>query len=181
MERWYQLFYLLKREGHGVLFCAYLTSNILSGSGVQQQSNNQTVQTQDFGENQDQKHTDEQSWLLGVTSDTSVTDNTNGKTSSQTGQTDSQTSTQLDEAGVQSLGLLQRVSDQDGDNQTVNSNNTGQNNWDDTLEQQVWSQDTGGTHTNTRLGSTVRGTETGEDDGGGTTDGTKEGSVNWTK
>ena len=160
---------------------AHLTSDILSGSGVQQQSNNQTVQTQDFSENQDQKHTHEQSWLLGVTSDTSVTDDTNGKTSSQTGQTDGQTSTQLDETSVQGLDLLQGVSDQDGHNQTVNGNDTGQNNWHNTLKQQVWSQHKGGTHTNTGLGGTVRGTETGEDDGGGTTDGTEERSVDWTQ
>ena len=132
-----------------LLFGARLTSNILSGSGVQQQSNNQAVQTQDFGENQDQKHTDEQSWLLGVTSDTSVTDDTNGKTSSQTGQTDGQTCTQLDEPGIQGLGLLQGVSDQDRHDQTVNGDNTSQNDRNDTLEQQVWSQDTGGTHTDT--------------------------------
>ena len=156
-----------------------LTDNILGGSRVQQQSNNQAVQTQDFSENQDQKHTHEQSWLLSGTSDTSVTNNTNGKTSSQTGQTDRQTGTQLDETGVQGLGLLQGVGHQHGDDQTINGDNTSQNDWHNVLKQQVWSQDTGGTHTDTRLSGSVRGTETGEYDGCGTSNGTKEGSVDW--
>jgi len=45
------------------------------------QGGNETVQTQDLGENQDQNHTDVQFWLLGSSSDTGVTDDTNGKTS----------------------------------------------------------------------------------------------------
>lgn len=156
-----------------------LTNDILCSSRVQQQGDNQTVQTQHFGENQDQKHTDEQSWLLSGTSDTGVTNNTNGKTSSQTGQTDRQTGTQLDETGVQSLSLLQGVRHQHGHHQTVNGNNTGQNNWHNVLEQQVWSQHTGGTHTDTRLSSSVGGTETGEHNGGSATNGTKEWSIDW--
>lgn len=48
------------------------------------QGGNETVQTQDLGENQDQNHTDIQFWLLGSSSDTGVTDDTNGKTSCQT-------------------------------------------------------------------------------------------------
>lgn len=156
-----------------------LTDNILGGSRVQQQGDNQAVQTQHFGENQNQKHTDEQSWLLSGTSDTSVTNNTNGKTSSQTGQTDRQTGTQLDETGVQGLLLLQGVGNQHSDDQTVDGNDTGQNDGDNVLEQQVWSQDTGGTHTDTRLSGSVGGTETGEHNGGSTTNGSKEGSIDW--
>lgn len=48
------------------------------------QGGNETVQTQDLGENQDQNHTDVQFWLLGSSSDTGVADDTNGKTSCQT-------------------------------------------------------------------------------------------------
>uniref|UniRef100_A0A182J1I9 Uncharacterized protein n=1 Tax=Anopheles atroparvus TaxID=41427 RepID=A0A182J1I9_ANOAO len=58
----------------------------------------QTVQTQHFGENEDQNHTDEQSGLLGGTTDTGVTDNTDGETSCQAGETDGKTSTEMDEA-----------------------------------------------------------------------------------
>lgn len=146
-----------------------LTNDILSCSGVHQQSDNQTVQTQDFCENQNQDHTDEQSWLLSSTSDTGVTNDTDGETCSQTGQTDRQTCTQLDESSVQSLLLLQGGGDQDGDNQPVNGNDTGHNDWDRVLDKQVWSENTSGTDSDTRLGGTVRGTEAGEDDGSSTT------------
>lgn len=106
-----------------------LTDDILGCSGVHQQSNNQTVQTQNFGKNQDQNHTNEQSWLLGGTSDTGITDDTNSKAGSQTGQTDGQTGTQLDETGVESLLLFQGGGNQDRDNQTVDGNDTGHNDW----------------------------------------------------
>lgn len=35
--------------------------------------------TQDFGENENQDHADEKSWLLRSTADASITDNTNSK------------------------------------------------------------------------------------------------------
>lgn len=170
---------LASQRNESLVMTGRLTSDVLVGSGVQQQGDDQSVQTQDFGENQNQKHSDEQSWLLRGTSDTSVTDNTNGKTSSQTGQADGQSGTQLDESGVQGLALLQRLGHQHRNHQSVNSNNTSQNNWDNVLKQQIRSQNTGGTHTDTRLGGSVGGTETGENNGGGTTNGTKERSVDW--
>lgn len=159
---------------HGITNYLKLTGNVLGGTRVQQQGNNQTVKTQDFGENENQNHTDKQSWLLSSTTDTSVTNNTNGETSSQTGQTNRETSTQLNETGVQGLLLFQTIRDQDGNDKTVNGDNTSHNNWDNVLNQEVWSQDGGGTDTNTRLGGTVSGTETCEDNGRSTTDRTKE-------
>lgn len=65
---------------------------------VQVDGDDQTVQTQDFSENEDQNHTDEQSWLLGSTTDTGITDDTDGETGGQTGESYSQTSTEMDEA-----------------------------------------------------------------------------------
>lgn len=44
-----------------------------------------------------------------------------------------------------------------------------------TLDDQIWSEDTHGRDTNTRLCGTVSGTEAGEDDGGSAAHGTKEG------
>lgn len=149
--------------------CADLTNNVLCCSGVHQQGDNQAVQTQDFCKNQDQDHTDKQSWLLGGTSDTGVTDNADGEAGSQPCQADGQACTQLDETCVQRLLLLQRRRDQHRHNQPVNGNDTGHNDWNGVLNEQVWSEDTGCTDTDTRLGGTVRGTETGEDDGGSTT------------
>lgn len=65
---------------------------------VQVDGDDQTVQTQDFSENEDQNHTDEQSGLLGSTTDTGITDDTDGETGGQTGESYSQTSTEMDEA-----------------------------------------------------------------------------------
>lgn len=59
---------------------------------VQVDGDDQTVQTQDFGENEDQNHTDKQSGLLGGTADTGVTDDADGETGGQTREADSKTS-----------------------------------------------------------------------------------------
>lgn len=59
---------------------------------VQVDGDDQTVQTQDFGENEDQNHTDKQSGLLGGTTDTGVTDNADGETGGQTREADRKTS-----------------------------------------------------------------------------------------
>ena len=83
--------------------------------------------TQDFGENENQDHSDEQPGLLGSSSYTSVTDNTDGKTSSHTGQTDGETGTELDETGVQGHDLAEVVGDEDGDDETVDTNDTSHN------------------------------------------------------
>lgn len=53
---------------------------------VQVDGDDQTVQTQDFSENEDQDHTDEQSGLLGSTTDTGITDDTDGEAGGQTGE-----------------------------------------------------------------------------------------------
>lgn len=71
-------------------------SNLSSSSSlfrVQVDGDDQTVQTQDFGENEDQDHTDEQSGLLGGTADAGVTDDADGETGGQTREADSETGT----------------------------------------------------------------------------------------
>lgn len=65
---------------------------------VQVDGHNQTVQTQHFGENQDQNHADKQARLLGSAADASITDNADGKAGGEAGETDRQTSAQMDEA-----------------------------------------------------------------------------------
>jgi hypothetical protein len=107
----------------GVVGC--LAADVLAGSlGVHEQGNDETVQTQDFGENKNQNHSDEQPGLLGSSSHTSVTDNSDGKTSSHTRETDGQASTELDEVGVERRVLLETVGDQDGHDETVDTNDT---------------------------------------------------------
>ena len=57
-----------------------------------------TVKTQNFGENENEDHADEESGLLGGSSYTSVTDDANGESSSETSETDGQTRTELNES-----------------------------------------------------------------------------------
>ena len=85
------------------------------------------ARTQDFGENENQNHSDEQPGLLGGSSHTGVTDNTNGETSSHTRKTNRETGTELDEASEQRLLLGKLVGDQDGNDETVNGNDTSHN------------------------------------------------------
>jgi len=132
---------------------------------VHEQGNNETVKTQHFGENEDQNHSNEQSWLLSGTTDTSITDNTNGKSSSETSETDRQTSTELNEASEQGGLLLKVVGDQDRHDETVNGNDTSHNDRNNVLDNQVRPENTHRRDTDASLGGSVRGAEAGEDDG----------------
>jgi hypothetical protein len=143
----------------------HLSALALGTLGVHEQGNNETVKTQDFGENEDKNHSDEQPGLLGSSSYTSVTDDTNGETSGHTRQTDGQTGTELNEAGEEADLLLQTVGDQDRDDKTVDTNNTSHDDGNNVLDDQVRAEDTHGADTDTSLGGTVGGTEAGEDDG----------------
>lgn len=80
--------------------CSFFVYACSSLFRVQVDGDDQTVQTQDFSENEDQNHTDKQSGLLGSTTDTGITDDTDGETGGKTGEAYSQTSTEMDEAPV---------------------------------------------------------------------------------
>jgi hypothetical protein len=97
---------------------------LVTSLGVHEQGNNESVKTQNFGENEDKNHSDEEPGLLGSSADTSITDNADGETSSHTGKTDSETSTELDEVGEEGRVLLQSVGDEHGHDETVDTNNT---------------------------------------------------------
>jgi hypothetical protein len=138
----------------------------LAGAGVHEESNNQAVKTKDFSENEDENHADEESGLLSGTTDTGVTNNTDGETSGKTSKTDGETGTELDETSEQRLLLGKLVGDQDGNDETVNGNNTSHNDGNNVLDDQVGPEHTHGRDTNTSLSGTVGSTEAGEDDGG---------------
>ena len=87
--------------------------------------------TQDFGENENQNHSDEQSRLLRSTTDTCVTNNANGEACSKTGETDGETGTKLDETSKQRSLLSEIVGDKDGHDQTVDGNDTSHDDRDD--------------------------------------------------
>uniref|UniRef100_A0A8W7P8J1 Uncharacterized protein n=1 Tax=Anopheles coluzzii TaxID=1518534 RepID=A0A8W7P8J1_ANOCL len=126
----------------------------------------QTVQTQHFGENEDQDHTDEQSRLLGSTTDTGVTDDTDGETGCQARETDGQTSAEMDEAPANITKvehfvsrvfrwLIQRTGDKDSDDQTVDGNDTRHDNGNDGLHDQLRTHHRHGGNTGTGLGRTI--------------------------
>jgi hypothetical protein len=48
----------------------------------QDDGDNETIQTKGFGEDEDKDHTNEDSFLLSVSSNTCITNNSNSKTSS---------------------------------------------------------------------------------------------------
>jgi hypothetical protein len=160
---------------HPVVSC--LASSVEAGLGVHEQGNNETVQTQDFGENENQNHADEQTGLLSSSSHTGITDNTDGKASSKTSQTDGQAGTKLNETGVERQVLLETVGDQDRDDEAIDTNDTSHNDGDNVLDDEVRAEDTHGRDTDTRLGSTVGSAKAGEDNGASATHGTKEGRV----
>jgi len=136
-----------------------------AGTGVHEEGDNQTVETQDFSENENQNHADEESWLLGRTAHTGITDDTNGETSGQPSQTDGETSTELNEAGEERCLLAKVVGDEDGDDKAIDTNDTSHNNGNDVLDDQVRSEDTHGADTDTRFRGAIGSTEAGEDDG----------------
>ena len=158
-----------------------LAYSINVGLGVHEEGNDETVETQDFGENENKNHADEETGLLSSSSNTSITNNTNGKTGSETSKSDGETSTELNETSEQRKVLLQAIGDKDGNDETVDTNDTGHNDGNNVLDDQVGAEDTHGSDTNTRLGGTVRGAKAGEDNGAGAAHSTKEGRVNGAK
>jgi hypothetical protein len=64
--------------------------------------------------------------------DTSVSDNSDGKASSETSETDGETSAELDETGEQGVTvLLETVRDEDRDDEAVDTDDTSHNDGDD--------------------------------------------------
>ncbi|GAC93343.1 ribose-5-phosphate isomerase [Pseudozyma hubeiensis SY62] len=155
----------------------HAAERVVLRAGVENECDNKTVKTQHFGENEDQDHTDEKTRLLSGTTHTGVTYDADGETSGETSETDRETSTELNETGVERHGRLNPTRDEHTDHETVDGNDTGHNDGNDTFDQEVRSKNTHGRDTYTGLGSTIRGTETSEDDGSRASHSAKEGSV----
>lgn len=83
--------------------------------------------TKNFSENENKNHADEESGLLSGTTDTGVTNNADGETSGKTSKTDGETGTELDETSEERGLLAKLVGDQDGNDETVNGNDTSHN------------------------------------------------------
>lgn len=69
----------------------------------QNETNDETVQSQSLGENEDENHTSEEEGLLSVGANSSVSDDTNGHTGSETSQTDRETRSEMSESLVGSV------------------------------------------------------------------------------
>jgi hypothetical protein len=147
--------------------------------------------TQNFGENEDENHSHEKSRLLCSTPNTSVSNDANCEPCSQTGQSDTQSCPELDEASVQRQSLFKPIGNQDRYDETVDTDDTSHDNWDDvcclvsintleygafqpTLDNQIRPENTHGADTDTRFCGSVSSTKACEHDGGGTAHSTKE-------
>ena len=134
----------------------------------QNETNDETVQGQSLSENEDENHTSEEEGLLSVSADSSVSDNTNGHSSSQTGQTDRETSSEVSEALEGGVLILDDVGrDQDSNDETVDTDHTSHNARNDGLHHQLRASNSHGAHTDTSLSGSVGGTEASEDEGAG--------------
>ena len=99
---------------------------LLGGGGGNDETDNETVKSKRFRENEDKNHTDVELGLLGVGADTGVTDDANGETGGEGGHTDGETSAKMGVSGVGRVdrGGIQLTVDDDGGNQTVDTQHT---------------------------------------------------------
>ena len=96
--------------------------------------NDQTVETNSLSENEDKDHADEDAVSLGVGSDTSVTGDTDSKTSSEGRETASKAGTEVLVA-VRGINTLFNLGiDNDSDDNTVDTEDTSHDNGDETSE-----------------------------------------------
>lgn len=113
------------------------------------QSDDESVQTECFSENQNKHHTGEKSFLLRVSSDacirsiaTCVSDDSDGQSGSQTRETAAQSGAEVRVRLEELVVVLVHVSeDDDRHDQTVQTQDTGQDDWDDGLDDEIRSQD----------------------------------------
>eukprot|EP01083_Nonionella_stella_P206643 751444_1 len=102
----------------------------------QDQSHNQTVKSQSLGENEDQNHTNEELLLLANRSHTSISNNSNGHTGSESRKTAAKSSSQMCESGVKTvltesiLGSDDGSLDNNSHDETVNTQNSRHDHWD---------------------------------------------------
>jgi len=115
----------------------------VAGAGGDDEADNESVQTEGLGEDENQDHTDEEARLLGVGTDTGVTDNTDSESGSEGGHTDGQASTEVSESLVGGVlgGLVELLVDDDRGDQSVDTQHTSHNNRDDGAHHKVWAHD----------------------------------------
>merc|ERR1712147_208691 len=146
--------------------------------GLEDEGNNQTVQTQSLSEDKNQDDADKQLGLAGVGTDTSITNNANSNASSKAGKTTAKPcgesrETRVGRVGISAISLDSRCKKY-SDDQTVDSEHTSHDDWDDGLHHDIGMQDTHVGDTNTRLGGSVCRSKAREDESGGAAHKAKE-------
>jgi len=141
--------------------------------------NNEAIKSNSLSENEDKDHTNIDSISLGIGSNTSITGNTNGKTGGEGGETTAESSGEVF-VSLTTLGGGTFLDHEDGNDDTIDTENTCHDNWDDGLEDLVRVNNSEGGDTDTGLGSSVGGSEVGENKGSSDTHVGEElwGSVN---
>ena len=124
----------------------------------QDDRDNKAVKTKSFGENEDEDHADEDVFV-GIAAHASVTDETDGEASSQGWKTDAKAGCQVLEAGGNGVGGRDGTTENDADDQSVDTEDTGHNNRDEWLVHELRLANTNEADTVTSLSSTVSGTE----------------------
>ena len=137
----------------------------------------ESVKTNSLSENEDEDHTNEDSISLGIGSDTSITSDTNGQSSSEGAKSASKSSSEI----LVSISLLHTIigslnlrSSNDCNNNTINTQDTSHNNWNKTLENLGVVDDSKGGDTNSGLSGTIGSSEVSENESGSDTNVGKE-------
>jgi hypothetical protein len=133
--------------------------------GVQEQGNDQTIETQNFAENKDKHHADKDSGLLHVGPDTAITDHANAVSGGKTRQADGETAPEMQETSKQSVFVRalcwgrQVFGDEDGNDEGVNGDDTRHDHGDQALHNEIWSKGTNTSNTDAGLGRAVGSTD----------------------
>ena len=149
---------------------------------VHNDGDDETVESEGFSENEDENHTNIHVFL-GVSTDTGVSDDTDGESSSEGGETTAHATSEVPVSSVRSVDgfiscnccLVDSSDVDDGDNEAVNSEDTSHNTGNEGLEDEGVRDHGDGADTDSRLGGTIGSSEVSEDEGTGDTHESEEG------
>lgn len=128
--------------------------------------NDESVQSNSLSENEDEDHTNEDGVSLGIGSYTGITGNTNSESSSEGAESASKSSSEIFVAILLRKGLVLDLGSSDnGNDDTINTQDTSHNNRNKTLEDLTWLDDGERRDTNSGLGGTIGSSQVGEDKG----------------
>jgi hypothetical protein len=104
----------------------------------QYKGDDKAIEGERFGENEDENHDDEELGLLGRSANTSITDDTDTNTGSKAGETVGQARRETSKAEiVRIVAFLDVANEDNGDNQTINTEDTSHDNRDNRAHDQL--------------------------------------------